>query len=688
MFDKKPALKITSWDEGRTKEEVSKRFRNASEHRIFNENRWIRNERAVYSTSSTMSMSSLETSLESNFSIGQSGIDGSSADVNVAYTFKNFRFIHAQMSANPPSVVMRPTSSDQDDRRKADAADRIVRYSVRKYKMQENVDKTTLSTLLYGTGFCKTVWDSTKGDIESFDEKTGELRLSGDIDISIPFVWNIYLDPDAKSWDEAKWVIERIYIDFDEACTRWPDKIDILKKCRIEKTTAATNRERTSQIQNDRYNVVELLEYWETGLPTNGYLGRYTITANDGEVVEPCRPSPFRFLKAGAASQIENTDLPDSVKEAKLKALPQIARLPYHCLTDIDIPNMIWGRSAVEYAALLQESLNRLDTATMDNIQAHSVARLIIPESAEIKEDAISNSPWDILRISGTQGPWFEQVPQLMPEMTSMRNNLIGGINETMGVNEAMMGQQSRETSGTSMQYATNQGNMIRRRLFNKYVLVVESVYQAILDLIRKHWTTPRIISVLGKENALEAIDFKGADIDGGYDIVGEYGVSLSLDPMTRREEIMMLQPLFEKAGVPTRTSLRMMKLNELEGMYDKISLAENRQKEIFDEMISTSKFLEPEDLMDHEHMIAWALDYFMTSEFKYLDQLSRDMCKEHIRKRVQLAAREKQGLNSGGSEVPGTQPPGPAPTEPTGNPLPTPGQEVQQPGGLPPIQT
>ena len=654
-------LRIITWDDDKTKEEVTRRYRNAVNHRIYNEDRWIRNERTIYSHSATMNMSYLQTSLESNFNIGLPGVDGSDADVNVAYTFKNFRFIHAQMSANPPSVVMRPTSSDQDDHRKADAADRVVRYSIRKYNMQEKVDQVTLNTLLYGTGICKTVWDSTIGEIEKFDQKTGEITLSGDMAISVPFMWNVYLDPDAKCWDEMKWVIERIYIDFEEACSRWPDKIDILKKARIEKSAMAS-RERASQIQNDRYNAVELLEYWETGLPTNGYLGRYCITTTDGEVLESVRPSPFRFRQAGAATKIENSDEADEVKELMIAGLPMMARLPYHCLTDIDIPNMVWGRSFVEYAAQLQELLNRLDSARMDNIQAHGVARMVIPESAEMKDDAITNSPWDVVKITGNQGPWFAQAPTLMPEMTSERNNLIAGINEVSGVNESMFGQQSREQSGASMQYASNQGNMIRRRLFNKYVLFVESLYKSILDIVRKHWTVSRTINVLGKENALEAIDLKGADIDGGYDIVGEYGVSLSLDPMTRREEIMTLQPVFEKAGVPTRTILRMLKLNELEGMYDKISLAENRQKEIFDEMIASGRLIPPEDLMDHEHMVAWALDYFMTSEFKYLDDTSKGLCKEHIRQRIQMAAQEKQGLTGGPAEVPGTQPPGPLP--------------------------
>ena len=663
------ALKVTTWDDGTTRREVMKRFSNAQTQRSPIEQRWLLNENSVYSTG-TMAGTNYAGGLTNMLTNPVPGVDQSGADTNNVYVFKNLRFLHAQMSANPPSVVMRPTSSDQEDHRRADAADRVVRHAIRQYQMQEKFDQLTLNTLVYGSGVIKTMWDATKGDIVEFDKKSGEVTLEGDITVTIPFIWNIFIDPDARSWTDVKWVIERVYLDYEEALARWPDKKEALEAARVmrdgsmEKTPT-----KTSVLSDDRFNSVELLEYWETGLPTNGYMGRHCLLASSGAVIEACKPSPFRFKRAGAARRLGEKNLPDDVLEEQLSKIPEQAGLPYHILTDIDVPNLVWGRSNVEYVAALQDNLLRIDAAVMDNIQAHGVARMIVPDTAEVAEN-LSNSPWDVVKIAGNQPPYFMEVPQMMPEMVSTRMNLIQGINDGFGVNDAMFGVQKRETSGTSMNYATNQGNMIRRRLFNKYVLVVESVYKSILKLVVKHWPVSRTISVLGKENALESIDLKGSDVDGGYDIIGEYGVSLSLDPMSRREEILMLQPLFEKAGVPTRTSLKLMKLNELEGMYDRLSLAENRQREVFDEMIATGRYIPPEDLLDHENMIGSALEYFMTAEFQYLEPELKELCKQHIRDRVQLAAQEKAAL---AGPPPGATPgPVPQPAMPAG---PEPGQ-------------
>jgi hypothetical protein len=107
--------------------------------------------------------------------------------------------------------------------------------------------------------------------------------------------------------------------------------------------------------------------------------------------------------------------------------------------------------------------------------------------------------------------------------------------------------------------------------------------------------------------------------------------------------------------------------------MYDRLALAENRQREIFDEMTATGRYLPPEDLLDHENMISWALEYFMTQEFQSLEQQFKELCKQHIRDRVQLAAQEKaalQGPPPGATPGPVPQPPMPAGPEPGQPPL------------------
>ena len=681
------AVKLQHWDDPRTKAEVMKRFQSASNVRQRLEDQWQRNEMSAYGSkwAGGIVNPTAGAAVDGVVLGGVASPDQGEQTVSVAYSFKNLRLIHSQLSANPPSVAMKPSSSDSEDVRKADGADRIVQFSIRKYQMQERFDALTLNTLVYGTGVMKVVWDPTAGDPIEFDEQKGEMTMEGDIRISVPHSWNIYIDPDARVISDVKWVIEKLFIDYHEACAKWPDKKEQLQRARIQNAdtySVSSTDTNNSMIRMQHYDCVELLEYWETGLATNALQGRYCLVTVHGDVIEACKPSPFRFPKAGSIATILHSDLPDEVKEVRIARLPQVAGLPYQILSDIDVPNSVWGKSALEFAAPLQDVLTQIDTARLDNMRAHGANKMVVPESVEITDD-FSNTPWDVVRVTGSQPPYFMSAPQLMPDMTAGRMDMINGINDVWGTNESMFGQQSREQSGSSMQYATNQGNMIRRRLFNKYVLVVESSYKAILNLVRKHWNTERTIRVLGKEKALEALAIKGADIDGGYDVIGEYGTNLSLDPISRRDEIMALQPLFEKAGIPPRMSMKMMKLNELQGMFDKLQLAEARQKELFDEMIATDKYLAPEPLMDHENMIAYGLEFFMTAEFKYLPEEAKALLRQHIQDRIQLAAQEGAG---GVNAQPGAPGPAGAPGEMPMQPADGGGAPIAQAPVAPPI--
>ena len=632
--------RIVTWTDKEAKKNLQQRLADCMDDRRNLEFTWQENERVIFDTKG-----------QSAYNMDIDGIDDYNTidgpaqgdeSVNINYAAKNLRFIHAQLSANPPTVLPRPTSNDPGDRRKADAADRLIRYALREYQMQEVVDKASLNCILYGTAFTKTVWDSDSGDILDIDEETGEMVMEGEFKVTVPNVWDMFIDPDATCLEDVRYMFERITVPWEEALFRFPEKKELLTRYRKRLAEQSGDGSLSrSAIKRKKYDVVELYEYWEAGLPHNGYLGRYCICTQDGDLVTELMANPEKVV----INKVEKSG----------REIPR-AVIPYQMFTDLDVPNMVWGKSVTEYSTQLQHMLNKIDLVTLDNMQAHGVARIILPEGTEIADDSITNSAWDVVKITGTQPPHFMSpmpMPQIIPELMARYKV---GIDDTFGINEAMLGQQSRETSGFSMQYATNQGNMIRRRLFNKYVLFVEKLYKNFLRIVRENWDTPRTISVLGKEKAFEAIDLKGADINGGFDLVVEYGSSLSLDPTSRRTEILTLAPLFEKAGVESRRILDMLKLNELSGLYDTLDLAKDRQREIFEEMTATGMYIPPEELQDHKNMLQFAYYYLMTTEFKYLSEEDKALIRRHVKERESLAA---QGVSAPALEG---LAPGPAP--------------------------
>ena len=639
--------KLDIWStKDKAEKELNKRLSFSKEQKSRLTFRWKENERLVFNTKGGNLSENADINIPVEFAqLDGAGVDQGSGTSGTNFLFKNLRFIHAQMSANPPSVLPRPTSSDAEDRRAADAANKVVQHAMRQYNLQEKTDSANLNCLLYGTGFLKIMWDTEKGDILDIDEETGKLLFEGDISVSVPNPWDIFIDPEATSWEDVRYVFERVFVPYEEAVFNWPESKDLFDGIREQQSSYPTGidsqAQRTeSMLKHKYYDSLELYQYWEKGLPTNGYQGRFCICTKGGQLVGAIQENPERYRQP-------------AVKGKKSFAK---AHLPFVCLTDIDVPNSFWGKSFVEFGTNLQDNLNRLDTVLLENIQAHGVARLLLPEGTEVADGTFTNSPLDIIKFSGNQMPQY-MAPMALPQgMSELREKQKLGIDDMSGVNESMFGQQSRETSGFSMQYATNQGNLIRRRLFNKYTIMVEQLYKRILQITQNKWTTPRTIQVLGTEKAFEATDIKGADLESGYSFVSEYGTSFSLDPTTRREEILTLMPLFEKAGMKPREILNKLKLSDISSLYDAMELAGTRQKEVFEEMLSSGLYIAPEELQDHRNMLDYSYNFVMTAEFKYLTSEQKALIKEHIKAREQLAASEQAQLAGGGVPGPDAQ--------------------------------
>lgn len=599
----------------------------SKKHRQKFERQWLANGQILDNASGSASFDAT-LSFDNAAEFNQGAVDHSNVEIGVNYAFKFTRFIHSQLSANPPSVITSPTSSDPEDRRRADAADRVLRHIRRDKNMQEVIDQATLKALKKSIGWVKVFWDPDKGDIFDFNEQTSEVTMEGDIDIYSPATEDIWMDPDANRWDAVKYTFERILMSEEEAKFRFPESEEIIED-HIQRITSRKVAGISKGTEEKYAPQLEVYEYYEKGMPINGGVGLRAYLLESGELLEAPTKNPHYQ-----------------------------SQIPLKPLTYIDQEESLYAKSVVEYVAPLQDTLNRLDTAILDNIQAHGVVRMVLPAGAEIEDEAISNTPWDYIKVSGNQTPHFINAPQLMPDMWRHRQSLVDAIQELFGINDSMLGIQRREQSAVSQQTAIESGAALHRRLFIKYSMFVESIYRDCIGLVRENWDEPRTVLVLGKEKAFQAADLKGADISGGFDFKVEYGASLPLDPNARREFLLLNMPLFKEAGITSKEILRLMKLDDVGGAFDRVDLAADRQREIFEEMqMHFNKgnpiYIPPEEMEDHLSRLEWARTYMETSEFKYLHEELRELIKQHVRDRQELAAQEATGQTQGAGGIP-----------------------------------
>jgi hypothetical protein len=561
---------------------------------------------------------------------------------------RNKQLIHSQLCSNPPAVMTSPVSNEEEDRLSAIAGEQACTYARDRYSLIDTVALATNSVFDYGTGFIKNIYDGALGDIGPIQDSPDTLTMEGDNSYSIPRVWDMYLDPNAVSTNTIKWLFEDMYVTLDEAVMMFGDEhIEKLKKevQEVVNTDAQTSDNSESMLFNTKYNVIKICEYWETGLPENCYQGRHGYCLDDGYILQPLGPSPCKFKV--------KPNTPNSAYRA---------RLPYSILTYIDIPNSPWGRSPTAYTSRQQEMLNNCISVMISNAEVNGTPKVLLPKMSVDKEN-VTNNPADIWEYNVTEGvpPYIIQSANVAQDISNLIGMLERFINDGWGVNDAMFGKQQRETSALLMQLSTMQGNLIRQRLFDKYILFVKDIYELQLQYCIEYWDTNRIIKIVGKDNIAYARKLKGADLVGGYSIIVEYGQSFALDPITRGEQILKFSELFLQSGMQPRDLVKKLRLSELRNTYDEFKKADDKGMEIVERIKATgiqvpisSKY------QDHIGIIGYLTKYTMENEFELLDENIRELINQHIDMRYEVQVQNTTAQAATQPQPPQMPPAGP----------------------------
>lgn len=592
---------------------------------------WNSNEASIFDTGyeGAILRDSMNSASVSGSDNSDVGTEGSGADnfMGLNPSARNMQVLHSQLCSNPPVVMAVPASDEESDKDAAEAAELVCQH----IRQQKHVDSWfanfTLNTHLYGTGFIKLVFRKDLG-LYIYNDRNCKSEQLGDFSIGTPRPWDMYVDANATHWDEVTWVSERLFVDIDDATAFFGEehRASLAASAMQLSELVTSGVEGHSLLYTIKTDVVEIFERWEPGLPSNDFLGRLEYHLRGGKILKTCEeiPSAFKLTEGGSAL---------------------VARLPYQCLTYIDVPNSIWGRSPAALCARAQNVLNAITAVELDTAHNMGVPRLVVTKEAvgPDTERAATNSSVDMISIDiGSEGggafPAILQAANTSQDLKVLYDKLSTYINDAWGVNDALLGKQERETQGVTMQISIQQGNMIRENFFNKYVRTINWFYELGLAYYVKFKTLSQMVYVVGPDNKIQARKLKGADIISGYVLVVERGTSFALDPITRQEQITNLMKVFQEGGLDTRFLIRQLKLADLRGIYAEFDLADNRAKMLIEKLKNKDevKIRTPED---HIGIGLYLSKYVMSSEYDELDDDIKDLIDKHIDDRETAAA-------------------------------------------------
>jgi hypothetical protein len=578
---------------------------------------------------------------------GEEGDIGSNGDVSdnfmgINISARNLQLIFSQLSSNTPAVMAIAQSNEQSDINAAKSSEAVMSWARKQYQIDNKIALAVYNTFVYGTGFLKQIYDGSLGSLVASENS---VKTLGDHKFLVPSPWDMFIDPNAKTIDAIKWVSERMYVDYEDACRFFPEELhDLIMANRIEYEESESGAD-NSLFYTTHHNCVEIYERWETGLPENKYKGKLIYHFKNGQILlekdSPCSHAAY----------------PDSSTRKSVKA-----RLPYSILTYEDIPNSTWGRSPAAKVARAQHILNALFMVVLQTAQNMGSPTLVVNKGSlgESASDIKTNNPVNVitLDLSGDAGgtmPFTLQAANTSNDTKVLMDHMINYINDGWGVNDALLGKQSRETQGVTMQLSIMQGNTIRERLFAKYVFFVEDVYNLLMADVAKNWKMERVIKVVGENNKVRAKSIVGVDIISGYIIKVERNSIFALDPITRQEQLLNLRQVFLEAGMDPRQIVRYLGIADLRGVYDEFDLADNRAQKVID-IIKEGDKPKIYKFEDHIGIFAYMKRYTMTEEFFNLDEEVQTEIEKHMDERMKQESKNR---------LPEQAPPQAAPPQP-----------------------
>jgi len=539
-----------------------------------------------------------------------------SARVSGNHSFSFIRLLHSKLISNPPTIASYPLSSEMQDRDAAKAADKIARHQRKSLKIDSIDSEVALSALLYGTGIKKIGWDPDSGEI--IDREGNEVTMEGNVKALAVNIRNFYCDQQADSWEEAKWCFHKIILKKEEAEYRYPKHEGLFTVGKEINSFSAKNQAK----EKDKDTVV-IYEYYEKARPINGMEGRFVVATKDGEI-------------------LEDNKLPYSH-----------GILPFEIFTDIDIPQQIFGKGIMEMLQDPQDTINRLLSQIVENINTHTVIRLAIPEEAGVNEDTITNKPVDIIKIQGgPQNAPIQLTPSSLPNhIFKFYDMLVNVMEHVSGVRQVSRGTAPKTLSGFAMQFLQEQDEKVLLQLHNKWKRYHVNSYRQILMLVKEFWKEDRQVALVGKNNDVEIDAFSGANLEGRFDIDYEYGTNLPSDPSAKRQAIM---ELIDRGLIKDeKVALRLLELGELEEVYDTSIKAKQQQKREMESLLQGEQ-VEIFEREDHAAHLEVLYEYINDKDYRdAIEPDIREIINEHARQHEEIVK-----VKLGGQGEPGQEPP------------------------------
>lgn len=403
-------------------------------------------------------------------------------------------------------------------------------------------------------------------EAQNIDPKQLEqVAYMGDLKVECMSPFDVYVDPSAKTFSEAKWVICAHHLEPDEIATRWP-KARALNI--VADKVAATPDEALPSQGSQQGGVDPTLK--------TVYIGYFKKT--------PQMPNG-RYVVF-----IED---PDVILEDE-KWLYSINDLGIVQIRGIKVPGGTANDSVVTHARPLQKQINRLLSQITEYTNMVIKPRVWAPVNS--LRQRLTTEPGAVYEYTpiGNHKPEIEQLPSIPPYVFNFLGELSGRLKEVFGLTEVTEGQlppnlEAADAIDLLQEMATDR---FAPSIISNEVQLAR-LGQFMLALAQEYYTEPRLLTVRGLGGMASIKQFSQADFAGDLTVHVESGSSLPRLKAARHKQI---EKFADRGLIPPESMWKYYDIADVKDIAVKMARDEDAALREHDKMLAGAP-LNPEEV-------------------------------------------------------------------------------------------
>lgn len=469
-----------------------------------------------------------------------------------------------------------PASKEQRDAEIAKAAHKYIQNLWQELDFTKRTADIFLNNLVKGWCAVKVWFDPTSGTeispaegqmgYEDWKQNGAKPLYTGEIKARVCDPLTLFVDQAATSEEEIRWWMERKAKDIDDIYQEYGKKVS--PDANLDYINVDLTGDAGASETKRKEHMALVYELW----------------------INPCKKYP-KGLKYTCTGDTE-LDIDENAGDA-----------PYQLFGYIPIPGTVKFDAVVKDMLPVQRGINIKRSMIATHAKRLGNALWLVPIGSGVDEEELTNEHGGIINYNPANNMKPERATA--PDIPSFYDRDLQqdaiDLDDLSGAREVSQGSMPKglDTLG-GLEIMVEQENEKLVVAAQNYENGMKKVMKRILKLLKNHYTEERQARILGEDNEIELIEFRGSDLTGYEDIKIVQGSSLPEMKAAQQERIMLMWnsgAIVKKDGTPDPTTLlRLMGMGDSTELFEQHELDENKAKlenRSFEEIVNDQQFLQ-----------------------------------------------------------------------------------------------